>query len=337
MIGRVSAREIAFTGAMPRQAPRSGPSVFVRACRALSWVLVFVSPVVLYIAVNGQRMETGALLLVSFAVLRAIPVLLGTTREHRLAALRMPLVAVASAAIGLLTHEPRALLVLPSASQLAFAALFLSSLRATPLVEHFARMESPRLGPRQRAYCRVVTAVWGVILAASALAGLALAAWAPLRVWAAFTTVGVYVVIAVVFGTEYVVRRILFRELTKMPVDRLLSVFLPAPVETLDLSSDEVVIPATYTYFRGHFDGLPLLPAVVQITEVIVPKARARFPELRDLVGLRRVRFRRPILPRDVVRVTLAATAPAGEVHFELRVGDQLVSNGVVAFATGGA
>lgn len=190
-------------------------------------LLVVASPLVFYVAITHARLEEAALVLLAFAVLRTVPALFAAKREHVWAALRLPLVAIVSAAASVTTGEPRALLVLPSLSQAGFASVFLSSLRGMPLVEHFARMQKPDLTPEQVRYCRSVTTVWGVVLGLAAVIGLALAAWAPIAIWTAFTAVGSYVLVAVVFSTEYVVRKIRFREYGRMPVDRALAKLFP--------------------------------------------------------------------------------------------------------------
>jgi len=324
--------------------------------------MVVASPVVFYFAITRARLHEAALLILAFAALRALPVLLASKREHLWAALRLPIVAVLSAAFGLVTGEPRALLVLPSLSQLAFAGVFLASLRSVPLVEHFARMQKHDLRPAQVRYCRTVTLVWAVVLSTAALVGLALAAWAPLAVWTAFTAVGSYVLVAVVFSVEYLVRKIRFREYGRMPVDRILSKLFPAlseqPASSTPPESDivrdldlgmgteahaEVSIPRDYVFFRGHFEKAPMLPGVTQLTELVLPIVRRRHPNLGGLRQLRRVRFRRPVLPGETVRVSIdelapradvASCAPANieEVRFELRVGDSPVASGVMAF-----
>jgi uncharacterized membrane protein len=192
-------------------------------------VLVVASPVVFYFAVTRARIGEGALFVLAYAALRAVPIFMAAKREQRWAALRLPLVALVSAAVGVFTGEARALLLLPSLSQAAFAGVFLSSLRGMPLVEHFARMQKAHLAPEEIRYCRTVTIVWGVILSTAALVGLGLAAWGAIAVWTAFTAVGSYVLVGVVFGVEYVVRKIRFREYGSMPVDRILSKLFPAP------------------------------------------------------------------------------------------------------------
>ncbi|HVJ90107.1 MAG TPA: hypothetical protein VM580_09915 [Labilithrix sp.] len=306
-------------------------------CSTLSWILAAISPFVLYMAVTRARIEQAALLLFAFALLRALPVFVAAKPEQRFAALRLPLVAVVSAGVGLALRSPRALLVLPSASQLAFGGVFLASLRTTPLVEHFARMQEPLLTPEKRRYCRTVTSVWGLVLVSAALVGFALAAWGSLEAWTVFTGVGSYVLVAVVFAGEYVIRRIRFRNYTRMPVDRVLRrLFPPRAVVrdiTLDPTSDTVDVPREYVFFKGHFDQFALLPAVVQLSEIVVPLARLRYPELGPLLGLRRLRFRRPILPGDQVRVALERDGTTN-VRFSLRVGNDAVSSGSMTFGS---
>ena len=321
----------------------AAPSRFAQICGALSTVLAFGSPVVLYFAVRSGHIDEGALLLLAYAVLRALPAVLAAKREQLFAAVRLPLVAIAGASVTLITHEPRALLILPSASQVAFAAVFLSSLRGTPLVEHFARMKVPVLTLRHIRYCRIVTVVWGGILLAAAATGGLLAFVAPLGVWAAFSTVGSYVIVGVVFSTEYVVRKILFREYGSLPFDRVLRVFFPPPpdpVRTLDLSHAKdghvaITIPKAYLFFRGHFDGAPMMPGVVQLAEILLPLVKQLDPAAGPIRGLRRVRFRRPVLPEDTLVVDVRKD-PAGRegltYNFELRVGEATVASGAMLF-----
>lgn len=325
----------------------------MRASTVASWVLVAASPLVLYVALSRARVLEAALLILAFAALKALPAFVQARRAQRIAALRLPAVAAGSALAGLVTGEPRMLLLLPSLSQLAFAGVFLGSLRGTPLVEHFARMQKPELRPEQVRYCRTVTWVWGIVLTVAAVAGLALAAWAPLAVWTAFTAVGSYVLVGVVSTVEWLVRKIRFREYGSWPLDRLLASIFPPPASppadapdvrelilTLGAERDAVVrVPPEYVFFRGHFDDVPMLPGVVQLTEIVVPLARRLHPDLGALRQLRRVRFRRPVLPGETVtvrmgeRTTLATAEGGSELTFDVRMGSVPVASGTLAFA----
>jgi 3-hydroxymyristoyl/3-hydroxydecanoyl-(acyl carrier protein) dehydratase len=93
-----------------------------------------------------------------------------------------------------------------------------------------------------------------------------------------------------------------------------------------------VTVPASFPYFRGHFDGMPMVPAVVQLTALVLPLVRERFPGCGALVSMRRLRFRRPILPGETVTIDIAGDAPE-DVRFELTVGAARVASGALTFA----
>jgi 3-hydroxymyristoyl/3-hydroxydecanoyl-(acyl carrier protein) dehydratase len=110
---------------------------------------------------------------------------------------------------------------------------------------------------------------------------------------------------------------------------------------TDDGRTSDVVIPADYVFFRGHFPDAPMLPGVVQLTEILVPLIRRRFPELGAVKQLRRVRFRRPVLPGETLHIELGElehTPPSktdgarAEVRFDLSVGSAVVANGSISF-----
>lgn len=93
-------------------------------------------------------------------------------------------------------------------------------------------------------------------------------------------------------------------------------------------------IPGDFYYFRGHFDGLPILPGVVQL-EMIVRRQIARlWPDLAQ--GLRRIaqlKFKQTIEPGADLTLTLRRDAAAGHrVRFELSVDGKICSQGLFCF-----
>ena len=96
----------------------------------------------------------------------------------------------------------------------AAAALFGASLRAghEPLISRFARAEwGSDLPPDLAAHARLITWLWALLLGAMALTAIALALWAPLEIWSAFTNVVAYTLVAALFVGEYLYRRLRFR------------------------------------------------------------------------------------------------------------------------------
>jgi uncharacterized membrane protein len=103
------------------------------------------------------------------------------------------------------------MIIIPPA--VMFAALFLffaSSLRAeaTPVVTRLAAaIRAEQLSPEIRTYTRKATIAWSVFFLAMLMTSLLLGLWAPLEIWSWFSNFLAYVLIALMFIAEYLVRR----------------------------------------------------------------------------------------------------------------------------------
>lgn len=92
-----------------------------------------------------------------------------------------------------------------------------------------------------------------------------------------------------------------------------------------------ITIPRDWHFFRGHFDGFPVLAAVVQLNEIVLRELRACWPAHRHLRRITALKFRKPIGPGDVLELALVRTPPA-RVAFELRRGTTVASSGTFEF-----
>jgi len=92
-----------------------------------------------------------------------------------------------------------------------------------------------------------------------------------------------------------------------------------------------ITIPRDWHFFRGHFDGFPILAGVVQLNEIVMRELRACWPEHRRLRRITALKFRKPIAPGDVLELALVRTPPA-KVAFELRRGTAVASSGTFEF-----
>lgn len=92
-------------------------------------------------------------------------------------------------------------------------------------------------------------------------------------------------------------------------------------------------------YFQGHFPDLPVMPGVLicealgQTAALLVYRSSVGVEEGRVLVfsGLDRVRFRRPVLPGDQLRLEvelLRRHRPLWKFKGSARVEDQIVAEG---------
>jgi predicted hotdog family 3-hydroxylacyl-ACP dehydratase len=83
-----------------------------------------------------------------------------------------------------------------------------------------------------------------------------------------------------------------------------------------------IEIPAASPLFEGHFPGHPILPGIAHLAFI----ERAVGP----LAAVRSLKLRRPVLPGDVLDLSTGFLEADDGVRFELRRGDEAVSNGVI-------
>lgn len=83
-----------------------------------------------------------------------------------------------------------------------------------------------------------------------------------------------------------------------------------------------ITIPEGSPFFAGHFPGHPILPGIAHLA--LVAKALGDPP----LAEVRVLKLRKPVLPGDVLDLTLEETD--GLVRFEIKRGEEAVSNGTV-------
>lgn len=136
------------------------------------------------------------------------------------------LVAVVAALLALaaVLDDSRYMLAYPALVNGALLWQFASSLRGEqPIVERFARLQVRDLTPPEVRYCRTVTLVWSGFFVANGTAAAVLAVAAPRSWWATYTGIVSYLLVAALFGAEYVVRKARFGRYGRGPVDRLLA------------------------------------------------------------------------------------------------------------------
>ena len=95
-----------------------------------------------------------------------------------------------------------------------------------------------------------------------------------------------------------------------------------------------VEIPRSWSYFEGHFEGFPILPGVVQLTELVLPGVAAHWPHLRHVRRIAGLKFRSPILPGDTLELDVTLASPR-KVTFALRRRADTVSSGTLEFGAG--
>jgi 4-coumarate--CoA ligase (photoactive yellow protein activation family) len=102
--------------------------------------------------------------------------------------------------------------------------------------------------------------------------------------------------------------------------------FLPLPD-----GSVEVRVPFNMGFLRGHFEGDPILPGVVQLKHIALREARRRFPELGSVERVTRVKFKRIVQPGEALVLTLERKGEH-QVQFAMRVGAEPSCSGIFHF-----
>lgn len=145
-------------------------------------------------------------------------------RPSRLVTLLPPAIVMAAAGLGWMVQQPRLLLFMPVVINAALALTFAHSLRGpAPIIERYARLLHPDLSLAESQHCRQVTKVWCAFFVVNGGVAAALAAFAPLSWWAAYTGLGAYVAMGTLIAGEYVVRKRRFGRFGTTLPDRVLA------------------------------------------------------------------------------------------------------------------
>jgi 4-coumarate--CoA ligase (photoactive yellow protein activation family) len=109
------------------------------------------------------------------------------------------------------------------------------------------------------------------------------------------------------------------------------------PARPLDGDGDrrrfEIPVRADLPWFRGHFDGAPILAGVVQLELIVVAQLRRAWPELGAVLRVTRLKFRRPIRPEQTLLLELVRDG--AQVSFSLSRGAEICSSGTLLLGDG--
>ena len=98
------------------------------------------------------------------------------------------------------------------------------------------------------------------------------------------------------------------------------------PVRRVGPGQYEAEIPRDLVFFGGHFETFKILPGAVLVERLVWPIVKAELPEINALRGIRRLRFRRPVLPDQQLSVTVQRDR--GRLTFEVSCAELVVASG---------
>lgn len=99
----------------------------------------------------------------------------------------------------------------------------------------------------------------------------------------------------------------------------------------------EVRVPLRSVYFRGHFDGRPMLPGVAQVVGLAEEQAARVFAPLGAARRLTRTKFQAVVAPGDGLDLFLEREPGDEEtkIRFRIERAGESVSSGVLVFGLG--
>ena len=122
--------------------------------------------------------------------------------------LAVPVVTIGCLGLASILNQLDFILAVPIAVSTVFLVSFGVTLRpgTRPMVERFARLQEPDLIPEKQVWCRLWTKIWCVFFVLNAIAAGVLGWLAPLEWWALYTGLISYLLTALVFGVELLLR-----------------------------------------------------------------------------------------------------------------------------------
>jgi uncharacterized membrane protein len=166
-------------------------------------------PVVVWLGLAHESPRAVALVLLCIV----LPISVLLWRRAGDSALRWlllgPVVTVLGLAAAAVFDSTKWLFVEPVAINAGLLVVFGATLRpgAMPMIERFARLQESSLSPAQIAWCRLWTIIWSAFFVANGTAAAVLAVAAPVAWWAWYNSVLAYVIMGVLFASEWTIRR----------------------------------------------------------------------------------------------------------------------------------
>ncbi|MBO0333345.1 hypothetical protein J0X12_06960 [Sneathiella sp. CAU 1612] len=184
-----------------------------RKTRPLDLLLVLISiayPFIVYFGLMKFSPLVVGLALVAFLILR---LLLHRRRHPRKSEFWIYLAVLGAVAALLAINEMLAIKAYPVLISLSFAAVFgYSLIYPPPIIERIARMMEGELDPQALCYTRHVTEAWVIFFLVNASISLWTALYADLATWTLYNGFISYLLIGLMFGGEYLLRRLVKRK-----------------------------------------------------------------------------------------------------------------------------
>ncbi|WP_331352946.1 hypothetical protein [Cellvibrio sp. UBA7671] len=165
-------------------------------------------PLLVYAGIQHISPAIFALVLATLAVAKFVVARLHGQQGMTTTEWALLLITLAYSLALVVVNNEFLLKLYPVLISLCVALLFALSLRAPEsLIERMARMAGETITARAKAYTRVLTGIWALLLVGNALIALYQALFASLKSWALYSGLLSYVFFGLFFALEYTYRR----------------------------------------------------------------------------------------------------------------------------------
>lgn len=195
--------------ASPAPVPPRANGRFAVLSRVAFGAAIALYPLVVWYALSHGSARTTALVVLAFT----LPIAIVRLRSLRAASLRslavLPFVTLLTLGIGAALNSTGFVLAVPTAVNAVLLIAFGATLRrgSVPMIERFARIQLADPTREQIRWCRAWTWIWCAFFIANGTTAAALAAWAPLSWWAAYSGGLAYAAIGALLAIEWALRR----------------------------------------------------------------------------------------------------------------------------------
>lgn len=169
-------------------------------------ILIILYPVIAYVSIDSLGIRMASLIVLVLLLGSTLVKILTTRSLWGPLLLQVSAVAVILG-IGCFIKDPFYMKLVPTFIALSAALNFFLSLRKTPVIESLARMQKPDLPPEEVKYTRRVTHLWGWTMIADTAICLFASLQGSLRVWLLLCFPVSYILIGLVFCSEYIYRK----------------------------------------------------------------------------------------------------------------------------------
>jgi uncharacterized membrane protein len=185
-------------------------------------IVIFLYPLIVVIGMNTIGIRLTALIILLFLGRRIIGLVIANKEGTRIVLYQVIAMAVIVGLAGA-SKSAFALRAAPFMISLTFITTFGMSLKTTPIIERFARLQDPTLSEAEARYCRKLTIAWMFVLFANSVLVLCAAFVENALLWSILVGPASYALLGSPFVVEYPYRKWRFRKFNdKNPIDRLL-------------------------------------------------------------------------------------------------------------------